>query len=326
VFNRYIAMAVLCTGVTMAALPGSSSVVAQSYPTQPIKVMVGFGPASAADVLARLVGKQMEVTLGQPIVVENRPGNSSMIAAETVARANADGFTLFMATIANTLNPADTKSGFDLGRDLAPIALLGVVPNVLVAHPSVPANNLQELIALARSKPESLTFGSSGYATASYMAAELFNANAGTRVLTVPFQGGSNQAVSELLSGRITLMFNVAATLAPHVEAGNLKAFAVAQLKRAAIMPNVPTLAEAGMAGYDAGIWIGLLAPAGTPPAIIEKLSGAANEALKNEDVQTTLKRQGTDPLGSTPKEFADFIRTDIEKWVAALTAAGLRK
>jgi tripartite-type tricarboxylate transporter receptor subunit TctC len=319
-------MAALCAGMTLVAVAGSASVAAQTYPTQPIKVVVGFGPASAADVLARLVGKQMEAHLGQPIVVENRPGNSSMIAAETVARAAPDGYTLFMATIANTLNPAETKTGFDLGRDLAPIALLGVVPNVLVAHPSVPANNLQELIELAKSKPESLTFGSSGYATASFMAAELFNANAGTKVLTVPFQGGSNQAVSELLSGRITLMFNVAATLAPYVEAGKLKAFAVAQSKRASIMPEVPTLSEAGMQGYDAGIWIGLLAPAATPPAIVEKLSRAANDALNTEEVRSALKRQGTDPLGGTPKEFAGFIRADIEKWTALLASSGTVK
>jgi tripartite-type tricarboxylate transporter receptor subunit TctC len=249
-----------------------------------------------------------------------------MIAAETVARASADGYTLFMATIANTLNPAETKSSFNLGRDLAPIALLGIVPNVLVANPSVPANNLQELIALAKSKPESLTFGSSGYATASYMAAELFNDGAGTKILTLPYQGGSNQAVSDLLAGRITLMFNVAPTLAPQVEAGKLKAFAVAQSKRASIMPDVPTLAEAGMKGYDAGIWIGLLAPAGTPGAIVEQLSGAANDALNTEQVRTALKQQGTDPAGGTPKEFADFIRADIEKWVAVLASPGSGK
>jgi tripartite-type tricarboxylate transporter receptor subunit TctC len=310
----------------MIAVAGAAPVMAQAYPTQPIKILIGFGPGSAADILARLVGKQMEVILGQPVVVENRPGNSSMIAAETVARASADGYTLFMATIANTLNPAETKSNFNLAKDLAPIALLGIVPNVLVAHPSVAANNLQELIALAKSKPESLTFGSSGYATASYMAAELFNAKAGTKILAVPYQGGSNQALSDLLSGRITLMFNVAATLAPHVEAGKLKAFAVAQSKRASIMPEVPTLTEAGMTGYDAGVWIGLLAPAATPPAIIEKLSVAANDALKNEDVRTALKRQGTDPVGGTPKEFADFIRADIEKWVAVLASTGAAK
>ncbi len=319
-------MIALCAGVTMVAAASTAAVMAQTYPAQPIKVIVGFGPGSAADILARLVGKQMEISLRQPIVVENRPGNSSMIAAEAVARASADGYTLFMATIANTLNPAETKSNFNLGRDLAPIALLGIVPNVLVAHPSVPANNLQELIVLAKSKPESLTFGSSGYATASYMAAELFNDKAGTKILSVPYQGGSNQAVSDLLSGRITLMFNVAPTLAPHVEAGKLKAFAVAQSKRASIMPDVPTLAEAGMTGFDAGIWIGLLAPAGTPAAIIDKLSIAANDALNTEEVRTALKRQGTDPLGGTPKEFADFIRADIEKWVAVLASPSSAK
>jgi tripartite-type tricarboxylate transporter receptor subunit TctC len=324
--SRYLKLAARCAGVAMIAAAGTASVLAQTYPSQPVRIIVGFGPGSAADILARLVGKQMEVTLGQPVVVENRPGNSSMIAAETVARASADGYTLFMATIANTLNPAETKSNFNLGKNLAPIALLGMVPNVLVANPSVPANNLQELIALAKSKPDSLTFGSSGFATASHMAAELFNEKAGTKILTVPYQGGSNQAVSDLLSGRITLMFNVAATLAPHVEAGKLKAFAVAQSKRASIMPDVPTLAEAGMTGYDAGIWIGLLAPAGTPPAIVEKLSTAANEALGAKDVRTALERQGTDPLGGTPKEFADFIRADLEKWTAILASPSSAK
>jgi tripartite-type tricarboxylate transporter receptor subunit TctC len=325
-FRRTLKLVVLCAGVTVISAANAASVMAQTYPTQPIKVVIGFGPGSAADILARLVAKQMETSLGQPIVIENRLGNSSMIAAESVARAPADGYTLFMATIANTLNPAETKSNFNLARDLAPVALLGVVPNVLVANPSVPANNLQELIQLAKSKPESLTFGSSGYATASHMAAELFNEKAGTRILTVPYQGGSNQAVSDLLAGRITLMFNVAATLAPHIEAGKLKAFAVAQSHRAAIMPDVPTLAEAGMTGYDAGVWIGLLAPVGTPAAIVEKLSGAANEALKTEQVRSALTKQGTDALGGTPKEFADFIHADIEKWTAMLASPGPAK
>ena len=318
-FRYGLQLAALCAALAMAAGDDASQAIAQNYPTQPIKVVVGFGPGSAADVLARLVGKQMEVGLGQPIVIENRPGNSSMIAAEAVARAPADGYTLFVATIANTLNPAETRSGFDLGRDLAPIVLLGTVPNVLVAHPSVPASNLQELIALAKSRPDSLTFGSSGYATASYMAAELFNARAGTSIVMVPYQGGSNQAVTDLLSGRITLMFNVAATLAPHVAAGKLKAFAVAQASRASIMPDVPTLTEAGMPGYDAGIWIGLLAPKDTPSPIIERLATAANGALKTEAIRAALQQQGTDPVGGTPQEFSDFIRADIEKWTALL-------
>ena len=325
-FSRYLNLSLLCAGIAIASILAIASAVAQTYPAQPIKLMIGFGPGSAADVLARVVCKQMESSLGQPIVIENRPGNSSMIAAEAVMRAPADGYTLFVATIANTLNPAETKSSFNLANDFAPITLLGTVPNVLVAHPSVPADNLKELIALAKSKPETLTFGSSGYATASYMAAELFNANAGTAIVMVPFQGGSNQALSDLLSGRVTVMFNVAATLAPHVAAGKLKAFAVAQSKRASIMPDVPTLAEAGMSGYDAGVWIGLLAPAGTPSAIVEKLSVAANEALNTEAVRSALRAQGTDAMGGTPKEFADFIRADIAKWTALLAASGDRK
>ena len=325
-FGRYLKALALCAGVAMGSVAGTTSVMSQTYPVRPIKILIGFGPGSAADILARMVGKEMEASLVQPIVVENRPGNSSMIAAEAVARATPDGYTLFMATIANTLNPIETKSSFNLAQDLAPIALLGVVPNVLVAHPSVSANNLQELIALAKSKPETLTFGSSGYATASYMAAELFNAKAGTNIASVPYQGGSSQALADLLSGRITLMFSVAPTLAPYVEAGKLKAFAVAQSKRASVMPDVPTLTEAGMTGYDAGIWIGLLAPKGTPSAIIEKLSAAANAALGTDEVRTALKRQGTDPAGGTPTEFAAFIRADIEKWGSVLAAPGSRK
>ena len=323
--GRYLRIAGFCLAVTLSAATGFGA-SAQSYPSHAIKIFIGFGPASSADILARLLARQMEQKLGQPVVVENRPGNSSMLAADAVARASPDGYTLFMATVANTLNPAQTESSFDLGRDMAPIALLGVVPNVLVVHPSVPANNLGELVALARTKPDSLTFGSSGAGTASHMAAELFNSKAGSKVLTVHYQGGSSQAVTDLLAGRITLMFNVAATLAPHVAAGNLRAIAVAQPRRSGIMPDVPTMDEAGMPGFDAGIWIGLLAPAKTPPDIVDKLSASANEALRSEVVQAALKQQGIDSIGGSPAEFSSFIRADIEKWTSVLKAAGLKK
>jgi tripartite-type tricarboxylate transporter receptor subunit TctC len=302
----------------------SAPAVAQQYPARPIRILVGFGPGSSADVVARLVGKQMEEKLGQPIVVENRPGNGSMTAAETVARATNDGYTLFMATVAQTINPIFIHSDFDLGKELAPIALLGVVPNVLVAHPSVPANNVRELVALARQKPDSLTFGTSGAGTASHLAAELFNLKAGTKILAVHYAGGSNQALVDLLAGRITLAFNVAATLAPQVEKGNLKALGMAQPKRAAIMPNVPTMEEQGMSGFDAGIWIGLLAPAGTPAPIVDALSRAANEALANADVSNAFKTQGIDPAGGTPADFRNFIAADMEKWTTVVRSAGL--
>jgi tripartite-type tricarboxylate transporter receptor subunit TctC len=299
---------------------------AENYPSRPVRIIVGFGPASSADILARLLAKQMEQALGQPFIVENRPGNSSMLAAEAVARAAPDGYALFMATVANTLNPAQTGSGFNLGRDLAPIALLGVVPNVLVVHPSVAANNLKELIALARTNPDSLTFGTSGAGTASHLAAELFNSKVGGKVVTVHYQGGSSQAVTDLLAGRITLMFNVAATLAPHVAAGSLRAIAVAQPTRSGIMPDVPTMDEAGMPGFDAGIWMGLLAPPGTPADIVQKLSASASDALKSDMVQSALKQQGIDALGSGPAEFAKFIAADIDRSTAIMSAAGLNK
>jgi tripartite-type tricarboxylate transporter receptor subunit TctC len=297
---------------------------AEPYPARPIRILVGFGPGSSADIVARVVGKQMEEKLGQPIVVENRPGNSSMTAAEAVARASNDGYTLFMATVAQTINPIFTRSDFDLRKALSPITLLGIVPNVLAAYPSVPANNVQELVALAKAKPDSLTFGTSGAGTASHLAAELFNLKAGTKILPVHYAGGSNQAVVDLLAGRITLMFNVAATLAPQIEKGNLKALGVAQAKRAAILPDVPTMAEQGMPGFDAGIWIGLLAPAGTPEPIIAALSQSANEALKTEAVGSALKAQGIDPLGGNPQQFHDFIAADIERWSNVVQSAGL--
>jgi tripartite-type tricarboxylate transporter receptor subunit TctC len=320
IMTRRIASLLFAAALTAISLPA----IAQTYPSAPIRILVGFGPGSTADTLARLVGKHMEQAFGQPVVVENRPGNSSMIAAETVARAAPDGYTLFMATVAQTLNPATTKSGFDLSKQMEPVALLGVVPNMLVAHPDVAAKSVKDLVALAKSKPDGLTFGTSGAGTASHLAAELFNQKAGTKIVAVHYQGGSNQALTDLLAGRITLMFNVAATLAPHVKADKLNALAMAQPKRAGIMPDLPTMDEAGMPGFDVGIWIGMLAPAGTPAAIVDKLSKAANDALKTEAVVKAMKTQGIDIIGGTPKEFATFIRADIDKWTAlsATTAA----
>ncbi len=323
--DHYRRIVCFCLAVAFSLLTGFGA-SADNYPSRPVRIIVGFGPASSADILARLLAKQMEQALGQPLIVENRPGNSSMLAAEAVARAAPDGYTLFMATVANTLNPAQTGSGFNLGRDLAAVALLGVVPNVLVVHPSVAANNLKELIALARTSPDSLTFGTSGAGTASHLAAELFNSKVGSKVVTVHYQGGSSQAVTDLLAGRITLMFNVAATLAPHVVAGSLRAIAVAQPTRSGIMPDVPTMDEAGMPGFDAGIWMGLLAPAGTPADIVQKLSASATDALKGDMVRSALKQQGIDALGSSPAEFAKFIAADIDKSTAIMTAAGLNK
>jgi tripartite-type tricarboxylate transporter receptor subunit TctC len=311
---------VLCASVLCSA-PAR----ADDLPAGPIKIIVGFGPSSTADTVARIVARYITDKVGHPVIVENRPGNSSMIAAEYVKNAAGDGHTLFMSTVANTLYPAHNKMKFDLGKDLAPVALLAVVPNLLVANPSLNVHSVAELVKLAKEKPETLSFGTSGQWTASYMAAQMFNMQAGTRITTVPYQGGANQAVLDLISGRINLMFNVAATLAQHVKAGKLTALAVGQPKRASIVPDVPTMDEAGMPGFDVGIWIGLLAAPGTSPKIVDALSQYANEAVHSKDAEKALYAQGMDVLGGTPAQFSEFIEKDIQKWTRILASSGLK-
>jgi tripartite-type tricarboxylate transporter receptor subunit TctC len=311
--------------VLVVALPAASALAAD-YPTKPVRIIVGFGAGSTADVLARIVGQRLSKTLGQQIIVENRAGAGSMIAAELVSRSPNDGYTLFMATVANTINPSlTTNATFNLGRDLAPVALVGVIPNVLVAHPSVGARNVAELAALAKAKPETLFFGSAGSGTAGHLSAELFNERVGVKVTHI-FYSGSAQAAADLLTGRINLMFTVASTMLPQINEGKLKALAVAQAKRSGVLPDVPTMTEAGMPGFDASIWVGLLAPPGTPNDIVEQLARGVNEALTTDEVLAPMRAQGFDPLGGSPQDFARFIEADIKKWEQVTTAAGLKK
>jgi tripartite-type tricarboxylate transporter receptor subunit TctC len=317
-------LAVVLTALTLPLAPAHAQ--ADSYPNRPVRIIVGFGAGSTADVLARLIGLRLGKTLGQQIVVENRVGAGSMIAADMVARSPNDGHTLFMATVANTINPTlSATSTFNLGRDLAPIALVGVIPNVLVAHPSVAANTVPELVALAKAKPESLIFASSGSGTAGHLSGELFSERVGAKILHV-FYSGSAQAATDLISGRVNLMFSVASTMLPLIQEKKLKALGVAQMKRAGVLPDVPTMAEVGMPGFDASIWIGLLAPAGTRAEIVDQLARAVNEALKTEEVLGPMRLQGFDPLGGSPQDFARYIKSDIEKWDRVITAAGLKK
>jgi tripartite-type tricarboxylate transporter receptor subunit TctC len=298
---------------------------ADDLPSGPIRIVVGFGASSSADIVARLVARYISDQAGHPVIVENRPGNSSMTAAEYVARSQNDGRTLFMATVANTLYPAHAQKGWELGKELQPIALLAVVPNLLVAHPSLNVHTVQELVALGKAKPESLSFGTSGQWTASFMAAQMFNLRAGTQIAAVPYQGGANQAVVDLLSGRINLMFNVAATLAPLVKEGKLTALAVGQSTPASAMPEVPTMDAAGMPGFDVGIWIGLLAPAGTSPKFVETLSKLANEAVRAKESEKALNAQGMDVLGGTPEQFSAFIEKDTQKWREILSTSEIK-
>jgi tripartite-type tricarboxylate transporter receptor subunit TctC len=303
-----------------------SAAHADEFPTRPIRVVVGFGPGSGADITARVVGARMSEILGQQIVVENKTGAGSSIAADVVAHSPKDGYTLLMATISQPINATVVPHlNFDFVKDFSPIVLVSTTANLLVVNPSLGVNNVQELIALAKQKPDGLSFGSSGVATGTHLAAELFKVLTGVKMVHVPY-AGSAQAITDLLAGRIQLVFTPASTVIQHVRDGKLIALAATEKKRAAIAPEVPTMAEAGLPGFDTGLWFGLLAPAGTPRAAIDKVSAAANEALKSEAVAKALRPQGIDLLGGTPDDFARYIGSEMERWDKVARAAGLKK
>lgn len=299
---------------------------AQDFPNRPIRLIVGFGPGTAADLTARTLATGMSATLGQQVVVENRPGGGSNVAAEFVAHSPKDGYTLFMGTAASVINAAITPNlPFDFAKDLAPVALGTSSPIILVANPSAGVKTVAELVALAKSKPEQLFFASSGVGTSPHLSGELFNARAGVKIVHVPYQG-SAQAMSDLLSGRVTIMFSPASTVVAHIQSGQLIGIASAAAKRPGIAPDLPTMAEAGMPDFDTSVWFGPMAPAGTPRDVIDKLARAVNDALKSPDVIATLKVQGLDPLGGSPDDFAAVISSETKKWTDAAAAAGLRK
>src|SRR5215210_6781557 len=299
---------------------------AQDYPSRLVKIIIGFGPGATADITARVLAQRFNEKPGQQFVVENKPGAGSNLAADFVARAPKDGYTLLMATTANAINQTVSPNlTFDFAKDLAPVTLVASVPNVLVAHPSLGALSVQELIALAKSKPEQIFFGSSGVGTSTHLSGELFNQMAGVKLVHVPYPG-SAQAIADVLTGRIALLFSPASTVLPHVRDGTLKALATTGAKRTAIAPELPTMAEAALPGYETDLWLALLAPTGTPRAVIDTLSLAVNEALQVNEVVAPLRAQGIDPLGGTPEEFGRYLEAEIRKWAAVAKAAGVKR
>jgi tripartite-type tricarboxylate transporter receptor subunit TctC len=313
-------------GAAAGAAVAAGAARAEDYPTRPIRVVVGFGAGSGADITARVVGARMSEILGQQIVVENKTGAGSSIGADYVAHAANDGYTLFLATISQPINAAVSPHlNFDFVRDFAPVALVSTIPNILVVTPSLGVKNVQELIALAKAKPDGLSFGSSGVGTGTHLAAELFKVLTGTKMVHVPY-AGSAQAITDLLGGRIQLVFSPASTVIAHVHDGKLVALATTEKKRAAIAPDVPTMGEAGLPGFDTGLWFGLVAPAGTPRAAIDRINGAVNEAIKSEAVAKALQPQGIDLLGGTSDDFARYIASEMQRWDKVARAAALKK
>jgi tripartite-type tricarboxylate transporter receptor subunit TctC len=295
------------------------------YPSHPVRIVVGFGPGSAADLTARVLAQRLSKIMGQQFIVENKPGGGSTVAADQVVRGPKDGYTLFMGTVANVINGVmQPNLAFDFSRDFAPIVYTTSSPNILVVHPSTGVSNVKELIALLKSKPEQVFYGSSGVGTSPHLSGELFNMMAGTKMVHVPYSG-SAQAVTDLLAGRTQVMFSPASTVLQYVESGQLKALASSERTRASAAPDLPTVAESGLSGFDTSVWFGVMGPTGISRDIIEKLSGAIGEALKNDEVTKPLHAAGLDIKGGTPQDFAAFIATETKKWNDVVTSAGLR-
>jgi tripartite-type tricarboxylate transporter receptor subunit TctC len=295
------------------------------FPSRPLRLIAGFPPGSAADVAARLIAPAMAASLGQAVVVDNRPGAGSNIAAEQATRAAPDGYTLLLGSVANTINASLQRDlPFDFARDLAPIAPLVTVPNLLVVHPSVEARSVSELIALARGRGGSLFFGSSGIGTAPHLSGEMFNLMAGVRMTHVPYPG-SAQAVTDLLAGRVAVMFSPASTVLAHTREGRLRALASTGSARTAAASDLPTMEEAGLKGFQSAVWFGLYAPAGTPGRIVARLADAARTALNASGTRAQLTSQGFDILDGGSDALARLTAGETAKWARVIEASGAR-
>ncbi len=313
--------------VVIAAAVAAPAVQAQApYPTKPIRIVVPFPAGGTTDILARAVAQKLTEMGGQPVVVDNRPGAGGNIGAELVAKSAPDGYTLLMGTVGtHAINPGlYAKMPYDHQRDFAPVILVAGVPNVLVVNPAVPATSVQELIAYGKANPGKLNFASSGSGTSIHLAGELFKTMSGVQMTHVPYKG-SSPALTDLLGGQVQLMFDNLPSALPHIKAGKLRALAVTSAQRAPALPDVPTVAEAGLPGFEASSWFGLLAPAGTPKEIIAKLNAEVAKWLATPEARDKLTAQGANAVGSAPDAFAQYIAAETIKWLKVVKESGAK-
>jgi tripartite-type tricarboxylate transporter receptor subunit TctC len=312
--------------ISLLAVFLSASALAQVYPAKPVHLIVPFAAGGGNDNVARLLGKRLADGLGQPVVVDNRPGAGGVVGAELAAKSPADGYTLFLGGVgSHAINPnLIDKLPYDPIRDFAPVALLAQAPLVLVVHPSVPARSLAELVAYARKNPGKLNFASNGNGSSSQLAAVMFASMAGIEMVHVPYKGLS-PALADLLSGQVQLMFSSVVAILPHIKAGKLRGLAVTGAKRLALLPEAPTIAESGFPGYEASSWYGILAPAGTPREIVTKLNAELARALEQPEVRASLLAEGAEPIGGSPEAFAAHIRAEKERLGKAIRDAKIR-
>lgn len=304
----------------------STCVMAQAYPAKPLRMLVGFSPGGAPDIIARMLGVKLQEGLGQAIVIENRPGASGNIAADVTAKSPADGYTVLMGNVSLTISAhASPKPPFDITQDLEPVGMVASLPLMLVVHTGVPVNSLKELIDYARARPGTLNYASVGHGSAHHLSGEMLSSMAGARMVHVPYKGGG-AAIQALLAQEAHLLFLTPLALAPHVRAGKLRAIGVTSTKRTPVAPEVPTLAEAGLSGFDVDNWHTLFAPRATPRDVVERLNRELNRVLNQPDVkQQLLAQQGAEAWPSTPDEARAHVRAEVAKWGKIVQSSGVK-
>lgn len=316
----------IITSVALAAAAICGTAHAQGgYPAKPVTIIVPFSPGGATDIMSRTLADRLRIRLGQPVIVENKPGAGTMIASEHVAKAAPDGYTVLLAASSLSIAPAlYSKVNYDPVKDFAPISLVASVVHVLSVHPSVPATNVAELVTWVKANPAKANYGSVGAGTSTHLESELFNSMAGVKMEHVPYKG-SAPALLDLVSGNINVMFDAYASSKPFINDNKIRLLAVTTAQRSTLLPNVPTVAESGLPGYEAMPWLGFVAPAGTPPAVVNKLHAELMEVLKEPAVQEKFQSLGLEIIGNKPAEFADFIKKDMVKWAKVVKDSGAK-
>jgi tripartite-type tricarboxylate transporter receptor subunit TctC len=311
--------------VFLVAFLAAAAARAQTWPSKPIRYIVPFPPAGATDITARIMADKISGPLGQSVVVENRPGAAGNVGTEFVARSAPDGYTILQLTVAQSISATlYTKINYDVEKDLAPAAMVALVPNVMIVHPSVPAKSVAEFIALAKAKPGKINFASSGSGTSIHMSAEMFKMLTGVNIVHIPYKG-SGPALADMLGGQVDVMFDNLTSSIGHIRSGKLRALAVTTVTRYPELPDLPTMQEAGVPGYEATAWFGIVVPRGTPRDAIARINGEVNKALAQADVKEKLAQQGALARSWTPEEFGSFIHNEVVKWAKVVKASGAK-
>ncbi len=315
--------ALACVALAAATLCGTAH--AQTYPTKPVTIVVPFSPGGATDIMTRLLAERLNKRLGQPVVVENKPGAGTMIASDYVAKAPADGYTLLVAASSLGIAPSLYKKvNYDPIKDFAPVSLVASVVHVLVVHPSIPAKNVGELVTWLKANPTKANYGSVGAGTSTHLESELFNSVAGVKMAHIPYKG-SAPALTDLVGGQLQVMFDAYASSGPFIKDGRVRLLAVTTAQRSKSLPDTPTVSESGLPGYEAMPWLGLVAPAGTPAPVVNRLYTELNDILKEPEVQERFRSLGLDIIGSKPEDFSAFLKKDIVKWAQVIKESGAK-